>query len=136
MKRDWHRLCSDTTVQEAIRMDELTRNTSSGAPALGAFVLGAAAGAAVALLFAPARGAETRQYLSRRTREGLRRANDAMESGLEAIESGRSRLSSAMDEGRSRLRNMRSRAEDAVDDAVETAERFAGSARKAVDVGE
>ena len=117
-------------------MDEFTRNNSSGRPALGAFVLGAAAGAAVALLWAPARGAETRQYLTRRTREGLRRANDAMESGLEAIESGRSRLSSAVEEGRSRLRNLRSRAEDALDEGVEAAERFAGSARKGVDVGE
>ena len=117
-------------------MDEFTRNTSSGHPALGAFVLGAAAGAAVALLYAPARGAETRQYLSRRTREGLRRANDAMESGLEAFESGRSRLTSAVEEGRSRLRNLRSRAEDAVDEGIDAAERFAGNARQAVEVKE
>jgi gas vesicle protein len=105
-------------------------------PALGAFVLGAAAGAAIALLYAPARGAETRQYLGRRTRDGWRRANEAMESGMEAFESGRSRFSSAMEEGRNRLRNLRHRAEDAVDEGVEAAERFAGSARQTVDIKE
>jgi gas vesicle protein len=102
-----------------------------GRPALGAFILGAAAGAAFALLYAPATGAETRSYLSRRTRDGLRRANDAMETGLEAIESGRSRMSSAMEEGRARLKNLKTRVQGAVDESIEHAERFASHAREA-----
>ena len=36
-----------------------------------AFLVGAIAGAAVALLYAPASGRETREYLSDRAREGL-----------------------------------------------------------------
>ena len=44
---------------------------------LFAFVTGAAVGAAVALLFAPAKGEETREYLSQRAKEGRDRATEA-----------------------------------------------------------
>jgi gas vesicle protein len=44
-----------------------------------AFVAGAVAGAAVALLFAPATGDATREYLGQRAREGRNRAADAFE---------------------------------------------------------
>ena len=43
----------------------MSRDTSGGSVML-AFVLGALTGAAVALLFAPAAGEETREYLGRR----------------------------------------------------------------------
>ena len=42
-----------------------------------AFIAGAAVGAAVALLFAPATGDQTREYLGQRAREGRDRATDA-----------------------------------------------------------
>ncbi len=42
-----------------------------------AFVLGAVSGAAVALLYAPATGRETRDYLGDKAREGRDRATDA-----------------------------------------------------------
>ena len=44
-----------------------------------AFVAGAVAGAAVALLFAPASGDDTRDYLGRRAREGRSKAVDAFD---------------------------------------------------------
>jgi gas vesicle protein len=44
-----------------------------------AFLVGAIAGAAVALLYAPASGRETREYLSDRAREGARKATELYE---------------------------------------------------------
>ena len=44
-----------------------------------AFVVGALAGAAVALLYAPASGRETREYLGDRAREGARKATELYE---------------------------------------------------------
>jgi gas vesicle protein len=42
-----------------------------------AFVVGAISGAAVALLFAPATGEETREFLGQRAREGREKVVDA-----------------------------------------------------------
>ena len=74
-------------------------DNSSGAVLL-AFVLGAAAGAAIALLYAPASGEETRRRLAAKAREGrdkvealaregrefVDRHRDAFEQGREAHE--------------------------------------------------
>ena len=57
-------------------------NNQSGA-LLFAFVAGAVAGAAVALLFAPATGDETREYLGQRAREGRSRAATAFDRARE-----------------------------------------------------
>ena len=48
-----------------------------GGAVLLAFVAGAIAGAAVALLFAPATGEETREYLGQRAKEGHEKVVDA-----------------------------------------------------------
>jgi gas vesicle protein len=65
------------------------QGTAPGA-VLMAFVAGAAVGAAVALLFAPATGEETRDYLGQRAREGRERAAEAARQGRErAAEAGR-----------------------------------------------
>jgi len=48
-----------------------------GGVVLLAFVAGAVAGAAVALLFAPATGEETRDYIGQRAREGREKVVDA-----------------------------------------------------------
>jgi gas vesicle protein len=53
-------------------------NNQSGA-LLVAFIAGALAGAAVALLFAPASGDDTREYIGQRAREGRDRAVSAFE---------------------------------------------------------
>lgn len=54
-----------------------------------AFVLGALAGAAVALLFAPASGEETREYLGDRAREGKAKVREGREHLIAAVERGR-----------------------------------------------
>lgn len=52
-----------------------------------AFVAGAVAGAAVALLYAPATGDETREYLGQRAREGREKVVDAARQFRAAAES-------------------------------------------------
>lgn len=53
---------------------------------LVAFVAGAVAGAAVALLFAPASGDDTRDYLGQRAREGRSKAVTAFERARDQFE--------------------------------------------------
>jgi gas vesicle protein len=58
--------------------DEMKDERSGSAGALLiAFTLGAIAGAAVALLMAPATGRETREFLGEKAREGVRKAKNA-----------------------------------------------------------
>jgi gas vesicle protein len=55
----------------------MAKDDSLGAGAvLVAFIAGAVAGAAVALLYAPATGEETREYLGQRAREGREKVAD------------------------------------------------------------
>lgn len=69
-----------------------------------AFLLGAAAGAAVALLFAPAPGTETREYLGERAREGKEKASDAARQARETLNRQRENLSAAIERGRQAYR--------------------------------
>ncbi len=62
-----------------------------------AFIAGAAVGAAVALLYAPATGEQTREYLSQRAREGRDRAADAARQGREILNRQRENIASAFD---------------------------------------
>jgi len=86
----------------------MARDDGAGAGSvLLAFLLGAVSGAAVALLYAPATGRETREYLGERAREGRERAAEAAQRGREAIDrgrdainQGRETLSTAIDRGR------------------------------------
>ena len=55
----------------------MARDDGAGAGnILLAFLLGAVSGAAVALLYAPASGRETREFLGEKAREGVRKAKD------------------------------------------------------------
>jgi gas vesicle protein len=65
-----------------------------------AFVLGAIAGAAVALLWAPATGEETRRKLGERAREGRDKANEAARQGREFLKAQRENLSTAFERGK------------------------------------
>ena len=67
---------------------------------LMAFAVGAAVGAAFALLFAPATGEETREYLGQRTREGRDRAAEAARRGREAVSRQRDHLATAFERAR------------------------------------
>ena len=62
----------------------MARDESGGAGnVLLAFILGAVSGAAVALLYAPASGRETREFLEEKAREGVKKARDAYEAATE-----------------------------------------------------
>ncbi len=88
----------------------MSRDNNGGSVML-AFVLGAVAGAAVALLFAPAAGEETREYLGKRAREGRDRARDAArdatEQGREFYQRQRDTVSSAIERGREAFQQAR-----------------------------
>jgi gas vesicle protein len=77
----------------------MSNNGNSGS-VLAAFVVGAIAGAAVALLYAPASGEETRKRLAERAREGREKANTLAREGREFIARQRETLASAVASGR------------------------------------
>ena len=61
-------------------------SNNGGGTVMLAFLVGALTGAAVALLFAPASGEETREYLGQKAREGRARAREAVEQGREVYQ--------------------------------------------------
>jgi gas vesicle protein len=65
-----------------------------------AFILGAVSGAAVALLYAPATGRETREYLNDKAAEAKARAADAAAKSRDALNQGRETLTTAIERGR------------------------------------
>jgi gas vesicle protein len=65
-----------------------------------AFLVGAVAGAAVALLYAPAAGSETREFLNEKAREGRDRAAETAAKGRDAVARGRDTLATAIERGR------------------------------------
>jgi gas vesicle protein len=88
----------------------MAKEEGSGAGSiLLAFILGAVSGAAVALLYAPASGRETREYLGEKAREGKERANQAAERGRDIINQGRETLTTAIDRGREAYQQARAR---------------------------
>jgi gas vesicle protein len=74
-----------------------------------AFLVGALGGAAVALLYAPKPGRETREYLGEKAREGRARAADAAAKGREALNQGRDTLTTAIERGREAYQQAKSR---------------------------
>ena len=88
----------------------MSRDDGAGAGSiLLAFLLGAVSGAAVALLYAPATGEATREYLGEKAREGRERAADAAQKGRQAINQGRETLTSAIERGREAYQQARGR---------------------------
>jgi gas vesicle protein len=84
-------------------------NTNAGATVMLAFVVGALTGAAVALLFAPASGEETREYIGQKAREGRARAREAVEQGRDLYDRQREHLTSAVDRGREAFQQARTK---------------------------
>jgi gas vesicle protein len=78
-----------------------------------AFVVGALTGAAVALLFAPASGEETREYLGQKARESRDRARDAVEQSREFYQRNREGVATAIERGREAFQQARERGDEA-----------------------
>ncbi|HYN07415.1 MAG TPA: YtxH domain-containing protein [Vicinamibacterales bacterium] len=78
----------------------MSDNNSSAGTVLVAFTLGAIVGAAIALLYAPTSGEETRKKLAEKAREGRDRAEAIAKQGREFIDRQRETISSAVDRGR------------------------------------
>jgi gas vesicle protein len=74
-----------------------------------AFVIGALTGAAVALLYAPATGEETRDYLGQKAREGKVKAREAMDQGREYYRDQRENIVTAVERGREAFQKVRER---------------------------
>ena len=89
----------------------MSRDSNGGGSVMLAFVLGAVAGAAVALLFAPAAGEDTREYLGKRAREGRDRARDAArdasDQGRDFYQRQRDTVTSAIERGREAFQQAR-----------------------------
>jgi gas vesicle protein len=77
----------------------MSRDNGAGNVML-AFLVGAVAGAAVALLYAPASGQETREFLGEKAREGRDRATEAAAKGRDVIGRGRETVTTAIERGR------------------------------------
>ena len=78
----------------------MARDDGGAGNVLLAFILGAVSGAAVALLYAPASGRETRERLAERADEARARAADAAARGREVFNQGRETLNTAIERGR------------------------------------
>jgi gas vesicle protein len=88
----------------------MARDEGAGAGSiLLAFILGAVSGAAVALLYAPVTGRETREYLGERAREGRERAGEAAKKGRQMVNQGRESLANAIERGREAYEQARTR---------------------------
>jgi gas vesicle protein len=88
----------------------MSRDDGAGAGSiLLAFIMGAVSGAAVALLYAPQSGRETREFLGERANEARSRATDAAARGREALNQGRDTLTTAIERGREAYQQARAR---------------------------
>ena len=88
----------------------MARDDGAGAGSvLLAFILGAVSGAAVALLYAPATGRETREFLGEKAREGREKAAKATERGRQALSQSRETLTHAIERGREAYQQARAR---------------------------
>ncbi len=85
----------------------MSNDTQQSGMVLLAFMVGALSGAAAALLFAPASGEETREYLGQKAREGRNRAREAVDQGRDVYEQQRETVTSAVDRGRDAFKQAR-----------------------------
>jgi gas vesicle protein len=114
-----------------------TSDTHNTAGAVSAFVIGAAVGAAAALILAPANGRDTRAYLKRR---GNELGHDAMERGKEigrdAMERSKETLRSQSERVKSAISTGWDRAGEAVGHMREHGEAAYREARESFETGE
>jgi gas vesicle protein len=77
----------------------MSKEGNTAGAVLMAFALGALAGAAVALLYAPVPGEEARRKLAEKAREGRERAESAARQGGELFRRQRENISAAIERG-------------------------------------
>lgn len=92
----------------------MSRDSSSGGTVMLAFLVGALSGAAVALLFAPAPGEETRDLLGNRAREGRDKAREALDQGRDFYQRQRENVTTAVERGREAFQQARERGDQQV----------------------
>ena len=96
----------------------IERRSDSG---IGLFLLGAAVGAGLALLFAPQTGEDTRADIRRVARKAKRKARDLGESGKEfaeeLVKTGRDAVEDLADTGRAAVRDVKRTGRNATRDA-------------------
>jgi len=85
----------------------MSNHENSSGPVLLAFVLGAVAGAAVALLYAPNSGEETRRKLAEKAREGREKAESVAREGRDFLTRQRENLTAAVERGRETFEQVR-----------------------------
>jgi gas vesicle protein len=85
----------------------MSHKDGSAGNVLMAFAIGAIAGAAVALLYAPASGEDTRKRLTQKAREGREKAETAAREGREFISRQRENMTTAVDAGRAAFKDAR-----------------------------
>jgi gas vesicle protein len=78
----------------------MSEKSSSGASVLVAFLAGALAGAAIALLYAPTTGEETRRKLAEKARQGRDKAEQMAKEGREFVDRQREHLVDVAERGR------------------------------------
>ena len=78
----------------------MSNNNGAAGSVLMAFVLGAAAGAAIALLYAPATGEVTRRKLKEKAQAGREKAESLARDGREFLGRQRENLGAAVERGR------------------------------------
>jgi gas vesicle protein len=78
----------------------MARDDGGAGNVLLGFILGAVSGAALALLYAPASGRETRERLAERAEDARARAAEAAAKGRDVLTQGRETLTTAIERGR------------------------------------
>jgi gas vesicle protein len=78
----------------------MASHESGAGTVVAAFVLGAIAGAAVALLVAPATGEEMRRMIGERAREGREKAEEAARQSRDFLNRQKQTLANAVERGR------------------------------------
>jgi gas vesicle protein len=90
--------------------DAMSKSEGAGAGSIMlAFVLGAISGAAVALLYAPKSGRETREYLGTKASEARDRAQVVADRSRDIVQQGRETLTTAIERGREAYQQARAR---------------------------
>ena len=76
---------------------------------LAAFAIGAAAGAVIALLYAPQSGKDTRKLIAAKGRELKGQATDALEEARDFIDGKKAEIAAAVEAGKTAMREERAK---------------------------